>query len=171
MARNANWHRNYVEIFHLCAARRLEGKKLVAEMKIFFVGRSFHRVAADVIGPATLTKETAFKLVLVMTDLLTKYVITVPSRINWPPLCPRASSGTEIPSLECPTSCILTKAPTFSADLWWMSAGSWAWIRRGCQHFIHKATDRLSDISEWLSICLHSSVVTTPNFGIEYHPI
>ncbi|MEL7181406.1 MAG: reverse transcriptase domain-containing protein, partial [Pseudomonadota bacterium] len=68
----------YIEVCKPCAARRTQGKKLVAELKPFIVGTRFHKVAADIIGPVTLTKGTSFKYILVMTDLFTKYVVTVP---------------------------------------------------------------------------------------------
>ena len=68
----------YIEVCKPCAARRTQGRKLVAELKPFVVGTRFHKVAADILGPVTLTKDTSFKYILVMTDLFTKYVVTVP---------------------------------------------------------------------------------------------
>ena len=68
----------YIEVCKPCAARRTQGMKLVAELKPFIVGIRFHKVAADILGPVTLTKDTSFKYGLVMTDLFTKYVVTVP---------------------------------------------------------------------------------------------
>ena len=68
----------YIEVCKPCAARRTQGKKLVAELKPFIEGTRFHKVGADILGPVTLTKDTSFKYILVMTDLFTKYVVTVP---------------------------------------------------------------------------------------------
>ena len=47
----------YVEVHLLCATRRLESKKLIAEVKPFFVGTRFHRCGLDLGGSATLTKK------------------------------------------------------------------------------------------------------------------
>ena len=68
----------YIEVCKPCVARRTHGKKLVAEVKPYIVGTRFHKVAADILGPVALTKDTSFKYILVMTDLFTKYVVTVP---------------------------------------------------------------------------------------------
>ena len=48
----------YVEVHPLCATRRMETKKLIAELKPFFVGTRFRRSGLDLGGSATLTKNS-----------------------------------------------------------------------------------------------------------------
>ena len=61
-----------------CAARTTAGRQYTAELSPFKVGIRFHTVAADILGPVTLAARSRAKYILVMTDLFTKYAISVP---------------------------------------------------------------------------------------------
>ena len=61
-----------------CAARTTAGRKMIGGLVSFKVGTRFHMVSADILGPVTMANETRAKHILVMTDLLTKYVVSVP---------------------------------------------------------------------------------------------
>ena len=61
-----------------CAARTTAGRQRTAELSPFKVGIRFHTVAADILGPVTLAARSRAKYILVMTDLFTKYAISVP---------------------------------------------------------------------------------------------
>ena len=61
-----------------CAARSTGGKKRVAGLVPFKVGIRFNTLAADILGPVTLAAKSRAKHILVMTDLFTKYAISVP---------------------------------------------------------------------------------------------
>ena len=61
-----------------CAARTTVGRKRIGGLVPFKVGIRFHTVAADILSPVTMANETRAKHILVMTDLFTKYVVSVP---------------------------------------------------------------------------------------------
>ena len=61
-----------------CAARTTAGRKRIEGLVPFKVGIRFHMVAADILGTVTMANETRAKHILVMTDLFTKYVVSVP---------------------------------------------------------------------------------------------
>ena len=67
-----------VQWYLTCAARSTGGKKRVAGLVLSKVGTRFNTVAADIFGPVTLATRTTAKPILVVTDLLTKYVVAVP---------------------------------------------------------------------------------------------
>ena len=60
-----------------CAVRTTAGRQRTAELSPFKVGIRFHTVAADILGPVTLAARSRAKYILVMTDLFTKYAISV----------------------------------------------------------------------------------------------
>ena len=61
-----------------CAARSTAGKNRRAELQSTQVFNSFKVIAADILGPVTLASKTKAKYILVISDLYTKYVVTVP---------------------------------------------------------------------------------------------
>ena len=61
-----------------CAARTTAGRKRIGRLVPFKVGIRFLMVAADILGPVVMANETRAKHILVMTDLFTKYVVSVP---------------------------------------------------------------------------------------------
>ena len=61
-----------------CAARTTAGKKRTAALQPFKVGVRFNTVAADILGPVTTATQSRAKYILAMTDLFTKFVVTVP---------------------------------------------------------------------------------------------
>ena len=60
-----------------CATRSTAGIKRKAELKPFSVYGAFRTMAADVLGTVTLARKSRARYVLVMSDLFTKYAITV----------------------------------------------------------------------------------------------
>ena len=70
-----------------CAARTTAGRKRIGGLVPFKVEIRFHTFAADILGPVTMADKTRAKHILVLTDLLTKYVVSVPLK------------GTEAPDL------------------------------------------------------------------------
>ena len=63
-----------------CAARSTAGKNRRAELQSTQVFNSFKVIAADILGPVTLATKSKAKYILVISDLHTKYVVTVPSQ-------------------------------------------------------------------------------------------
>ena len=63
-----------------CAARSTAGIKRKAELQIFSVHGAFRTMAADVLGPALLATKSRARYILVMSDLFTKYAVTVASQ-------------------------------------------------------------------------------------------
>ena len=61
-----------------CAARSTAGKNCRAELQSTQVYHSFKVIAADIFGPVTLASKSKAKYILVISDLYTKYVVTVP---------------------------------------------------------------------------------------------
>ena len=61
-----------------CAARTSAGRKRIGGLVAFKVGKRFHSVAAEILGQVTMANETLAKHILVITDLFTKYVVSVP---------------------------------------------------------------------------------------------
>ena len=61
-----------------CAARIVAGRKRVESLVPFMIAIRFHRVAADILCPITPAKKYRAKNILVMTDLFTKYSLSVP---------------------------------------------------------------------------------------------
>ena len=49
----------------------------MAEVQYFCVHAAFRSMAADILGPVTLAKKSRARFILVMSDLLTKYALTV----------------------------------------------------------------------------------------------
>ena len=60
-----------------CAARSTAGIKGKAELQTFSVYGAFRTMAADFLGPVTLARKSKAKYILVMSDLFTKYAVTV----------------------------------------------------------------------------------------------
>ena len=60
-----------------CAARSTAGIKRKAELQTFSVHGAFKTMAADILGPVTLAKKSRARYILVMSDLFTKYAVTV----------------------------------------------------------------------------------------------
>ena len=60
-----------------CAARSTAGNKRKAELQTFSVHRAFRTMAADILGPVTLARKSRARYILVMSDLFTKYAVTV----------------------------------------------------------------------------------------------
>ena len=61
-----------------CAARSTAGKNRRAELQSTQVFNSFKVIAADILGPVILATKSEAKYILVISDLYTKYVVTVP---------------------------------------------------------------------------------------------
>ena len=61
-----------------CAARSTTGKNRRAELQSTQVFNSFKVIAADILGPVTLASKSKAKYILVISDLYTKYEVTVP---------------------------------------------------------------------------------------------
>ena len=60
-----------------CAARSTAGVKRKAEVRTFFVHRAFKTMVADILGLVPLDRKSGAKYVLVLSDLFTKYAVTV----------------------------------------------------------------------------------------------
>ena len=60
-----------------CAATSTAGIKRKAEMRTFSVHGAFRTMAADILGPVTLARKSWARYMLVMSDLFTKYAVTV----------------------------------------------------------------------------------------------
>ena len=61
-----------------CAAPSTVGKNRRAELHSTQVFNSFKVIAADILGPVTLATKSKAKYILVISDLYTKDVVTVP---------------------------------------------------------------------------------------------
>ena len=59
------------------AAKSTAGIKQKAELQTFSVHGAFRTMAADILGPVTLAKKSRAWYILVMSDLFTKYAVTV----------------------------------------------------------------------------------------------
>ena len=60
-----------------CAARSTAGIKRKAELQTFSVHGAFRTMAADILGPVTIARKSRARYILVMSDLFTKYAVTV----------------------------------------------------------------------------------------------
>ena len=60
-----------------CAATSTAGNKRKAELQTFSVHGALRTMAADILGPVTLARKSRARYILVMSDLLTKYAVTV----------------------------------------------------------------------------------------------
>ena len=60
-----------------CAARSTAGIKRKAELQTFSVHGALRTMAADILGPVTLARKSKARYILVMSDLFTKYAVTV----------------------------------------------------------------------------------------------
>ena len=60
-----------------CAARSTAGIKRKGELQTFSVHGALKTMAADILGPVTLAKKSRARNILVMSDLFTKYAVTV----------------------------------------------------------------------------------------------
>ena len=67
----------HIAICDRCAARSTAGIKRKAELQSFPVHGVFRTMAADILGPVTLAKKSRARYILVMSDLFTKYAVTV----------------------------------------------------------------------------------------------
>ena len=70
----------HIENCDSCAARSTAGKTPRAELQSTQVFNSFKVISADILGPVTLASKSQAKYILVISDLYTKYVVTVPLR-------------------------------------------------------------------------------------------
>ena len=61
-----------------CAARSTPGKNCRAELQATQNFNSFKVIAADILGPVTLASKSKARYIFVISDLCTKYVVTVP---------------------------------------------------------------------------------------------
>ena len=60
-----------------CAASSTAGIKRKAELPNFSVHGAFRTMAADILGPVMLARQSKARYILVMSDLFTKYAVTV----------------------------------------------------------------------------------------------
>ena len=60
-----------------CTGRPTAGKKRKTEPQTFPVHGAFRAMAADILGPVTLARKSRARNILVMSDLFTKYAVTV----------------------------------------------------------------------------------------------
>ena len=60
-----------------CAARSTAGLKQKAELQTFSVHGAFRTLAAQILGPVNLARKIRARYILVMSDLITKYAVTV----------------------------------------------------------------------------------------------
>ena len=60
-----------------CAARSTAGIKRKADLQTFSVHAAFRTIAADISGPVTSAKSSRTRYISVMSDLFTKYAVTV----------------------------------------------------------------------------------------------
>ena len=60
-----------------CAAKSTAGIKRKAELQTFSVHGAFKTMAADILGPVTLARKSRARYILIMSDLLTKYAVTM----------------------------------------------------------------------------------------------
>ena len=67
----------HIANFDRCAARSTAGIKRKAELQTFSVHGAFKTLAADILGPVTLARKSRARYILVMSDLFTKYAVTV----------------------------------------------------------------------------------------------
>ena len=67
----------YIANCNRCAARSTAGVKRKAQLQTFSVYRAFRTMAADILGPVTLAKKSRARYTLVLSDLFTKYAVTV----------------------------------------------------------------------------------------------
>ena len=63
---------------HRCAARSTAGRNRRAELQSTRVFNSFKTIAADILGPVTLASKFEVKYILLISDLCTRYEVTVP---------------------------------------------------------------------------------------------
>ena len=68
----------HIAIFDRCAVRSTAGKTRRAELQSTQVFNSFKVIAADILDPVTLASKCKAKYILVISDLYTKYAVTVP---------------------------------------------------------------------------------------------
>ena len=61
-----------------CAARTILESRRIERLVQFKFGIRFYTVTADILSPVTMANDMRAKQVLVMTDLLTKYLVSVP---------------------------------------------------------------------------------------------
>ena len=67
----------HIANYDRCAARSTAGIERKAELQTFLLHGAFRTMAADILGPVTLAKKSRARYILVMSDLFTKYAITV----------------------------------------------------------------------------------------------
>ena len=60
-----------------CAARSTAGNKRKAKLQTFSLHGAIRTRAADILGPVTLARKSRARYILVMSDLFTKYAVTV----------------------------------------------------------------------------------------------
>ena len=60
-----------------CAAKSTAGIERKAKLQTFSVHGAFKTMAAGILGPVTLAKISRARYILVMSDLFTKYAVTV----------------------------------------------------------------------------------------------
>ena len=60
-----------------CATRSTAGIKRKTELQAFLVHGAFRTMAADILGPVVLARKSRARYILVMSDLFTKYAVTV----------------------------------------------------------------------------------------------
>ena len=68
---------NHIANCDRCAARSTTGIKREAELQTFSVHGASRTIAADILAPVTLARKSEAKFILVMSDLFTKYAVTV----------------------------------------------------------------------------------------------
>ena len=69
--------KNYIANCDRCAARSTAGIKRKAELHSFSVHGAFRTMAADILGHVTLARKSRARYILIISDLFTKYAVTV----------------------------------------------------------------------------------------------
>ena len=67
----------HIAICNRCAARSTAGVKGKEELQTFCVHGAFRTMAAHILGPVTLAKKSRARYILALSDLFTKYAVTV----------------------------------------------------------------------------------------------
>ena len=109
--------KKHIANFDRCAARYTAGIKRKAELQSFSIYRAFITIAADILGPVTLARNSRARYILVMSDLFMKYAVTVALQDTTAATVANAILDGWIMKLEAPDVIHTDQGTNFNSEL------------------------------------------------------
>ena len=139
-----------------CAARSTKGIKRKAELRTFSLHGAFKTMAVDIVGAVTLAKKSKARYIQVMSDLITKYAVTVALQEMTAAMVANAIIDEWIMKFRTPDVIHTDQGSKNFAVFLRLK-------KRELHHITPKEMDRLKDLMESLPTCFKNIMLKKPH--------